>query len=194
MPRLTPVTGRIVIEEFRDENSRSFWDQVRQAEQRIEATLEEVGLRDGFRQILALSSAGNKRFQDEEPWKTVKDDPDTTAALLHPFDMADVPALDAKPQAADIGCAIGQRLGTLRQDGQGKMRIGAAWGIALRYLRCQFATAVEYRQFAVIEGAAVPGQGGRIRREGGPWREESQPEKGDHKQQKHQQESGKEFA
>ena len=59
-----------------------FWEQVREAEARITECLERVELRDAFRQIFALSSLGNKRFQDEEPWKRIKERPEQTAGLI----------------------------------------------------------------------------------------------------------------
>ena len=39
-------------------------------------------LRDAFRAVFALSSVGNKRFQDGEPWKGVKENPEATADLI----------------------------------------------------------------------------------------------------------------
>lgn len=51
------------------EASGAFWSQVRSREEEIAASFERVELRDALRRILELSSLGNKRFQDEEPWK-----------------------------------------------------------------------------------------------------------------------------
>ncbi|HKK47601.1 MAG TPA: methionine--tRNA ligase, partial [Alkalispirochaeta sp.] len=59
-----------------------FWNEVEQREAQITDKLEWAGLRDGFRQIFALSSYGNRTFQAAEPWKTRKSDPDGTHALL----------------------------------------------------------------------------------------------------------------
>ena len=64
------------------EEDTNFWGEVRQAEAGITEALERVNLRDGFRRIFALSSLGNKRFQDGEPWKAVKEDKQRAAALL----------------------------------------------------------------------------------------------------------------
>jgi methionyl-tRNA synthetase len=55
---------------------------VEQAEKEILEALERIELRDALRRILALSSIGNKRFQDEEPWKLVKENREKTAGLL----------------------------------------------------------------------------------------------------------------
>jgi len=59
-----------------------FWEAVRAAEAGITESFERIELRDAFRQLFALSSIGNKRFQDEEPWKTVKESPARAAGLI----------------------------------------------------------------------------------------------------------------
>jgi methionyl-tRNA synthetase len=59
-----------------------FWKAVAEAEQEITANLEKVELRDAFREIFALSSSGNKRFQDEEPWKRIRESPAQAAGLI----------------------------------------------------------------------------------------------------------------
>lgn len=48
----------------------------------ITAGLEWAELRDSFRRIFALSSAGNKAFQDCAPWKARTENPEKAAALL----------------------------------------------------------------------------------------------------------------
>ncbi len=58
------------------------WQEVRKAEGEIAALLEKVELREAFKRIFALSSFGNKRFQDGEPWKGVKEKPAETANLI----------------------------------------------------------------------------------------------------------------
>jgi methionyl-tRNA synthetase len=62
--------------------SRSFWSAVEQSEGEILAAFERIELRDALRGIFALSSIGNKRFQDEEPWKVVGEEPRKAAGLL----------------------------------------------------------------------------------------------------------------
>ncbi len=49
---------------------------------RITELLDNVELREAFREMFALSSVGNKAFQDGEPWRTVKDDPEVAKALI----------------------------------------------------------------------------------------------------------------
>ncbi len=59
-----------------------FWAAVKDKEKEITEALERVELRGAFRNIFSLSSMGNKRFQDEEPWRTVKENPEKAASLL----------------------------------------------------------------------------------------------------------------
>jgi len=59
-----------------------FWETVRAAEAGIADSLERIELRDAFRQVFALSSLGNKRFQDEQPWKSIKEDPEKASGLI----------------------------------------------------------------------------------------------------------------
>ena len=51
-------------------------------EQAIDAFLERAEERDALRQIIALSSIGNKAFQDGEPWKMRVENPAKAASLL----------------------------------------------------------------------------------------------------------------
>jgi methionyl-tRNA synthetase len=48
----------------------------------ITEKLDRAELRDAFKEIFALSSLGNKAFQDGEPWKTRNDQPEKAASLL----------------------------------------------------------------------------------------------------------------
>lgn len=58
------------------------WKQVIAKEAEIDALLERAEEREGLRQILALSSIGNKAFQDGEPWKLKNSDPQKAMSLL----------------------------------------------------------------------------------------------------------------
>jgi methionyl-tRNA synthetase len=60
----------------------AFWAEVRAAEEKIGAHFERVELRDAFHAAFTLSSLGNKRFQDGEPWKGLKEHPEATANLI----------------------------------------------------------------------------------------------------------------
>jgi methionyl-tRNA synthetase len=58
------------------------WEQVLGKEAEIDGLLERAEEREGLRQILALSSIGNKAFQDGEPWKLRSSDPAKAERLL----------------------------------------------------------------------------------------------------------------
>ncbi|MDR1957242.1 MAG: methionine--tRNA ligase [Treponema sp.] len=59
-----------------------FWETLQQYEQDITEKLERAELRDAFRQIFELASFANKTFQDGEPWRKRKEDPQAAAALI----------------------------------------------------------------------------------------------------------------
>lgn len=58
-------------------------EHIRRREAEISEHYERAELRDAFRKIFALSSYGNKAFQEGEPWKLRKSDPAAAAALLN---------------------------------------------------------------------------------------------------------------
>ncbi len=64
------------------ESDHEFFATVREQEAEITAMLEQARLRDSFRKIFALASYGNRVFQNAEPWKTRKYDPQGTHLLL----------------------------------------------------------------------------------------------------------------
>ncbi len=59
-----------------------FWEEVKAREKKIEVTLDALELRQAFRLIFELSSLGNKRFQDAEPWRARTEAPARAAALM----------------------------------------------------------------------------------------------------------------
>jgi methionyl-tRNA synthetase len=59
-----------------------FAAEVSAAESRITDHLERAELRDGLREICALSSLGNRTFQAGEPWKSRKEKPQEAADLI----------------------------------------------------------------------------------------------------------------
>ncbi|MEW5816462.1 MAG: methionine--tRNA ligase [Spirochaetota bacterium] len=61
----------------------AFWETARKIEKEITELLDKAELRDAFRKIFALSSIGNKAFQDGEPWRTRTSDPASAACLIH---------------------------------------------------------------------------------------------------------------
>ncbi len=64
------------------EVNKPLWEQVSTLEEKITGLLEWANLRDALRTVFALSSLGNKTFQDGEPWKRRHDDPEGTLRLL----------------------------------------------------------------------------------------------------------------
>lgn len=60
-----------------------FRESVQEMVSSISTHLERAELRDAFRLIFSISSLGNKVFQEGEPWRLVKEDPDQAAALMH---------------------------------------------------------------------------------------------------------------
>lgn len=57
--------------------------EIKRREAGITAHFERAELRDAIRDIFALSSYGNKLFQEGEPWASRKSDPQAAADLLH---------------------------------------------------------------------------------------------------------------
>ena len=96
-----------------DEASAAFWREVGQAEKEILDALERIELREALRRILALSSIGNKRFQDGEPWKRIKEDRERTAVLLRDlvYLIRDLAVL-IHPYLPDTAAKIHSFLGT----------------------------------------------------------------------------------
>lgn len=67
---------------FDAEIDTALYDEVKAIETKIDEILERSELREGLRQILALSSVGNKAFQDGEPWKARTENPEKAKSLL----------------------------------------------------------------------------------------------------------------
>jgi len=57
-------------------------EQILEKEKAIDAYMERAEERDALRQIIALSSVGNKAFQDGEPWKMRTENPEKAVSLL----------------------------------------------------------------------------------------------------------------
>ncbi len=107
--------------------SQKYWREVERVEEEILNALERIELRDGLRRIFALSSIGNKRFQDEEPWKLVKKDRGKTGVLLRDlvYLIRDLAVL-IHPYLPDTADRIHSFLGT---EGSGKDQLGVLSGI-----------------------------------------------------------------
>ncbi|MCP4754720.1 MAG: methionine--tRNA ligase [Proteobacteria bacterium] len=73
--------GKITDVEFSSEQ-KQFLEQVREDEREIVRLLEDVQLKEGLKNVLALGRRGNKFFQDQQPWSTIKTDPSQAKATL----------------------------------------------------------------------------------------------------------------
>lgn len=62
---------------------RKFITEVKERESKITGYLEHAALKDAFHEIFALSSFGNKVFQEGEPWKLRNEDPEKAKSLIH---------------------------------------------------------------------------------------------------------------
>ncbi len=62
---------------------KAFVDSIRERISKITELLEAVQLRPAFQEILALSADGNKYFNDNQPWKLVKENPSRTKEILY---------------------------------------------------------------------------------------------------------------
>ncbi len=93
----------------------------------IDGLLERAELREALRQICALSSIGNKAFQDGEPWKQRTENPEATASLLKTliYLIRDLGVL----LAPYIPSASTQLLGYLNSDGATWEQLGTWTGI-----------------------------------------------------------------
>jgi len=90
----------------------AFWNTVKEYETKIREKLDRAELKEGLRLILDLSSFGNKEFQEGEPWKIRKEDPDKAAALLRNliYLVKDL-ALLIRPYIPETSDRIGSFLG-----------------------------------------------------------------------------------
>lgn len=65
------------------ESDRKLLETIRKKIKKIEGYFEKVHLRSAFLEILSLSSDGNKYFNDNEPWNTIKKDFIRTNHILY---------------------------------------------------------------------------------------------------------------
>jgi methionyl-tRNA synthetase len=73
--------GKITSVKYTQEQ-QDFLERVHSEEKKIALSLENVKLKDGLKGILALGKMGNKFFQDQQPWTTIKTDPELAKASL----------------------------------------------------------------------------------------------------------------
>ncbi len=64
------------------EMDEELWKTIAEREEAITKRFERAEIKEAFRQTFALSSIGNKYFQDGEPWRTRTEAPESAAALI----------------------------------------------------------------------------------------------------------------
>jgi len=60
-----------------------FWTTIKQQEQEITTLLENVKLKDALKKIMDIARKGNTYFQQQEPWKTIKEQPDKARTTMY---------------------------------------------------------------------------------------------------------------
>ena len=71
-----------IIKSDLPEEKLVFWERVQQKEALITILLEEVKLKEALKEIMRLSRMGNQFFQEQTPWKTIKEDPEDAQESL----------------------------------------------------------------------------------------------------------------
>ena len=108
-----------------------FWEHAVKSEALIAEKLERAELRDAFREIFELSSFANKYFQDSEPWRLRKDDPEKACAVIRDltYIVRDLAVL-IEPYMPLASSKIAAFLGIASDNFPGWEDIGKAEGIS----------------------------------------------------------------
>jgi methionyl-tRNA synthetase len=75
--------GEIPRPENWNDTDRSLKEQLKELPERVSGHMENYQFREGLREIISLAKTGNKYFNDHEPWKTVKSNPQEAATCLY---------------------------------------------------------------------------------------------------------------
>ncbi|WJI08683.1 methionine--tRNA ligase [Methanobacterium sp. CWC-01] len=75
--------GKIPQPEKWNDTDRALEEQLKALPERVSGHLDNYHFREGLREIIGLAKAGNKYFNDHEPWKTVKSNPQEAATCLY---------------------------------------------------------------------------------------------------------------
>ncbi|MDD1764266.1 MAG: methionine--tRNA ligase, partial [Methanobacteriaceae archaeon] len=75
--------GEIPQPETWNDADRTMEEQIKALPGKVSLHLEKYQFREGLREIISLAKAGNKYFNDHEPWKTVKSNPQEAATCLY---------------------------------------------------------------------------------------------------------------
>ncbi|BAW31162.1 MAG TPA: methionine--tRNA ligase [Methanothermobacter sp.] len=68
-------------DDLKDEDLQILED-MKNVKEDIEGAIEGFNFREGLVKIIGLAKKGNKYFNDQEPWKNIKEDPDRAAACI----------------------------------------------------------------------------------------------------------------
>ncbi|MFP4112061.1 MAG: methionine--tRNA ligase [Candidatus Woesearchaeota archaeon] len=66
-----------------DAKGREFMDKIEKEIRIYENMMEKIQLRDGIKQVMHISRLGNQFFQEQEPWKMVKENKEVCAASIY---------------------------------------------------------------------------------------------------------------
>ena len=66
------LDGEIVEHELR-EHSQAFWTRVAALEEEVTMLLEQAQLKEALKKVMAVSRLGNQYFQEQQPWKVIKE-------------------------------------------------------------------------------------------------------------------------
>lgn len=58
-------------------------DEIKETPERVGEYIENFNFREGLKEIIKLAKLGNKYFNDQEPWKAVKENPERAATCLY---------------------------------------------------------------------------------------------------------------
>jgi methionyl-tRNA synthetase len=75
--------GKIPPVTIMDEFDQEIMDKIGKTPKVVSDYIESFKFRDGLVEIIKLAKNGNKYFNDKEPWKTVKSDPEKAATCLN---------------------------------------------------------------------------------------------------------------
>ena len=74
--------GKLVKASY-TETQKEFISHVKALEKQVSDSFEKVGLREALRLIMLIGKAGNKFFQDQEPWVKIKENRDEVQATVN---------------------------------------------------------------------------------------------------------------
>lgn len=79
----TKFNGEVPKPSELNKQDREVISMIESAPSSIGKHIEELNLGAGLREIIKLAKFGNKYFNDSEPWRTIKDDPERCATTLY---------------------------------------------------------------------------------------------------------------